>query len=59
MRFADEIVLIAKSPEELEQLIVSEVDLKINYNKTKIIYNEMVESTNITITFVTLQVEKE
>ena len=60
LRFADDIVLIANNPAELQELISdlnaasNEVGLKMNLAKTKAMYNELVDDQDLIINNTTL-----
>ena len=54
LNFADDIVLVAKSPEELESVLTSihlaskPVGLSVNLNKTKVMLNETAITFTVT-----------
>ena len=62
LRFADDIVLIANSSQELQSLITElaeaslEVGLKINLSKTKVMYNDFIDIENITVDGTNLEI---
>jgi hypothetical protein len=61
LRFADDIVLIANDPANLQimlnelALVSQEVGLKMNLSKTKVMFNEFTNKTHITIEGTTLE----